>query len=154
MEILELQLRVSGHPSLEQDTKEDVMNEETFEPLPHSSQIRLLGQVAPESWLAAQVQNSAVFISQDWTVSIHGKNLINCVAAMSVLISSVGQELRAPVGVSLISHPSNRVEPLHLVLKRVDRRERIWGVIKWGATILISAGVGALIQWLIFGGRL
>ena len=154
MEILELQLRVSGHPSLDQHTKEDIMNEEAFEPLPHSSQVRLLGQVAPESWLAAQVQNSAVFVGENWVVSIYGRNLIRCVSAMFALLNSIGQKLKAPVEVGLLPSRNGNSMPLHTLLDRQDRRRRIVGVVKWGTTILISGLVGALIQLLFLGGLL
>ena len=122
--------------------------------MPHSLQMRLLGQVAPWNWLTAQVQDSAVFIAEDWLVSIHGKKLIDCVSAMSVLLNSIGQELDAPVAVDLLIHQGGDDEPLHRVLERQAKRDRVIGAIKWGATILVSAVVGALFQWLLFGGLL
>ena len=158
MEILELKLRVSGHPTLDQSTKEYLMAGEAFRPLPHSSHMRLLGQVAPGSWLTAQVQNSAVFLADDWVVSIHGKNLIHCVSAMSVLLNSIGQELDSPVAVDLLTHQNGSAESLYRLLDRQAKRNHIIGIIKWEATIVVSATVGALLQrlfqWLPFGGLL
>ena len=154
MEVLDLRIRVPDHPTLDQSTREALMAGEAFRPLTHSLQRRLLGQVAPGNWLTAQVQNSAVFIAEDWVVSIHGKKLIHGVSAMSVLLNSLGQELETPVSVDLLTHQNGNDEPLYRVLERQSKRGRIIGAIKWGATIMGSAVVGALLQWLLFGGLL
>ena len=73
---------------------------------------------------------------------------------MSVLLNSLGQELETPVSVDLLTHQNGNDEPLYRVLERQSKRGRIIGAIKWGATIMGSAVVGALLQWLLFGGLL
>ncbi len=127
---------------------------EVFRPLPHSLQSRLLGQVAPANWLAAQVQDSAVFIAEDWVVSIHGKKLIHCVSTMSVLLNSIGRNLNVPVEFDLLTPQNGNDEPLHRLLERQSRRDRAIGAVKWGATIIVSAVVGAVVQKLLLGGLL
>ena len=154
MEVLDLKIRVPDHPMLDQSTRESLAAGDALRPLPHSLQMRLLGQVAAGNWLTAQVQDSAVFIAEDWVVSIHGKKLIHCVSAMSVLLNSIGQELDAPVAVDLLTHQNGNDEPLHRVLEHQSKRDRAIGAIKWGSTIIVSAVVGALFQWLLFGGLL
>ena len=154
MEILDLKLRVPDHPALDQSTRESLLAGEAFRPLPHSLQLRLLGQVAPGNWLTAQVQDSAVLIAEDWVVSIHGKKLIHCVSTMSVLLNSIGRDLSAPVAVDLLTLQNGNDEPLHRSLERQSRRDRVIGAIKWGATIISSAVVGAVVQRLFLGGLL
>ena len=154
MEILDLTIRVPGHPKLDSSTKQSLMAGEAFNPLPHSLQWRLLGQVASGTWLTAQVQDSAVLVAEDWVISIHGKKLSHNVSAMAVLLNSIGQELNAPVSVDFPILQTGNGESLHISLRRQSRRDRIVGIIRWGATIVVSALVGAFVQWLFFGGGL
>ena len=154
MEILDLTIRVPGHPKLVPSTKESLMAGESFSPLPHSLQIQLLGQITPGNWLTAEVQDAAVLVAEDWVVSIHGKDLSTNVAVMAVLISAISQGLHAPVSVDLLTLQSGNGESLHDSLRRQFQRDRSIGTIKWGATIIASALVGALVQWLFFGGGL
>ena len=154
MEVLDLKLRVPNYPTLDQSTKESILAGEEFSPLPHSVQLRLLGQLAHGNWLATQVQDSAVLITEDWVVSIHGKKLVHTVSAMAVPLNSIGRQLNAPVEVDLLTLQSGHDEPLHLLLERQSRKDRVIGAVKWGATIIASALVGALVQWALFGGLL
>ena len=127
---------------------------EAFNPLPHSLQMQLWGHLAPEDWLTAQVQDSAVLVAEDWVVSIHGKNLSQNVSAMAVLVNTIGQELDAPVSVDFPILQNENGEPLHISLKRQSQRGRIFGPMRWGAAIIVSALVGAVVQWVFFGGGL
>ena len=154
MEVLDLKLTVLNHPTLDQSTKESLLAGEEFSPLPHSAQLRLLGQLAHGNWMASQVQNSAVLITEDWVVSIHGKKLVHTVSAMVVLLNSIGRQLNAPVEVDLLTLQNGHDEPFHRLLERQSRKDRVIGAMKWGATIIISALVGALVQWALFGGLL
>ena len=148
MEALELKIMVADHPTLDQSIRESLMAGEAFRPLPHSLQRQLLGQVASGNWLTAQVQDTAVLITEDWVVSIHGKKLIDSVSAMTVLLNSIGQESGVPVTVDLINQNVSD-EPLHRALERESRKQRVLGVIKWGLTIIVSAAAGALLQMLL-----
>ncbi len=152
MEVLDLKLRVPNHPTLDQATKESILTGEEFSPLPHSVQLRLLSQLANGSWLATQVQDSAVLITEDWVVSIRGKKLVHTVSAMAVLLNSIGRRLNAPVEVDLLTLQNKQDESLHLLLELQSRKDRVIGAVKWGATITVSALVGALVQWALFGG--
>jgi hypothetical protein len=155
MEVLDLKLRVPNYPTLDQATKESILAGEEFSPLPHSVQLRLLGQLAHGNWLVTQVQDSAVLITEDWVVSIHGKKLVHTVSAMAVLLNSIGRQLNTPVEVDLLTLQNGHDEPLHLLLERQSRKDRVIGAVKWGGvTIIVSALVGALVQWALFGGLL
>ena len=85
-------------------------------------------------------------------VSIHAKKLIDCVSAMSVLISTISEELNAPVAVDLLTHENSEGKSLHLILERQAQRERNLGTVKYMITIILSAGAGAFLQWLLLGG--
>ena len=107
-----------GHPTLDPSTKESLMAGEAFSPLPHSLQRRLWGQVVSETWLTAQVQDSAILVAEDWVVSIHGKKLSHNVSAMAVLLNSKGQELNTPVSVDFPTLQNGNGESLHTALRR------------------------------------
>ena len=154
MEILDLRIEVLGHPRLNLYTKEHLMAEEAFSPLPHSLQMQLFGHIASGNWLTAQVQDSAVLVAEDWTVSIHGKKLSQNVSAMAVLLNSISQGLNAPVSIDFPTLQSGSGEPLHTSLRRQSQKDRTIGIIRWGATIIVSALVGAFVQWLFYGGGL
>lgn len=124
---------------------------EAFSPLPHSVQRRLWGQVVPGAWLTAQVQDSAVFVAEDWVVSIHGKKLSHNLAAMAVLLNSVGQELNEPISVDFPTLQKGSGESFYTSLKRQSQRDRIVRIIVWVFTIVASALAGVFIQRLFFG---
>ena len=152
METLDIQLRVPGLPSLDQATRTSLMTGGTLRPLPLTLRRRLLGEAAPQaSWLAAQVHESAIFITDDWVVSIHGPKLIHCVSAMCLLINLVGQETNASVTIELLSPESRNENPLYRQLDRESRRTRIIGAIKWTLAVILSAAAGALLAWLLGG---
>ena len=154
MEILEVQLMVPGSPTLNQSTREALMAIEVFRPLPHSLIARLLARVVPgPNWLAVQVQNAAIFVADDWVVSIHGERLIDCVSAMFVLINSISREMDSSVEIQLLSPLNKNDNPLYRPLEREAKRDRTVAAVKWGLTIIVSALAGALLQWL-FGGDL
>ena len=152
MEALEVQFRIPGHPALEQATREALMDVEVFRPLPHTVIARLLAHVVPgTNWLTAQIQGAAVFVADDWVVSIHGEKLIDCVSAMCILINSVSRQLDSSISIDLLTPLGKGDNLLYRQLERESKKARTVAVIKWGLTILISALAGASLQWL-FGG--
>ena len=119
----------------------------------HDAQRRLLGHAAYGDWLSVEIEDVGVFVSPDWVVSIHGRRLYECVVAMSVLMSEIGQKLAVPVAFKL--HPQTsrgHDQSLYEVLKQQARRDQIVRWTKWVLTILASASAGALLQWAAFGG--
>ncbi len=127
---------------------------EVFRPLPHTVIARLLAQVVPgTNWLPAQIQGAAVFVADDWVVSIHGEKLIDCVSAMCILINSINRELDSSVSIDLLTPLGKNDNPLYRLLESELRRARAVALIKWGLTIIVIALAGALLQWL-FGGDL
>lgn len=146
-------MRVTGRPLLEQADRETLMAVEVFRPLPHSVIARLLTRaVAGPNWLASEIQDAAVLISDDWVVSIYGEKLIDCVSAMCALINSISWELDSAVAIEMLTPVKKNDHPLYRQMERESRRSRAMAAFKWGSTILASAIAGALLQWLLGGG--
>lgn len=153
MERLDLQISVPGYPTLSKRIRVALLEGEELTRMAHDAQQKLLGHAAYGDWLSAEIEDVGVFISPDWVVSIHGRRLFECVVAMSVLMSAIGQVLETPVAFKL--HPqtsSGHDQSLYEVLKQQTRRDQIVRWTKWGLTILASAVAGALLQWAVFGG--
>ena len=149
MEVLDIQLSVSDHPQLTADVKNDLMAMDAFEPLAHGTQTKLLSGLAPSGWLTAEVANSAVFVADDWTVSIHGKKLIHSFYAAMILTNSLGEILKSPVSVNLMIARNFNQEPLDVMLKKRLRNDRVLTVMKWSATIIASGIASVAIDRMI-----
>lgn len=153
MERLDLQIRVQGHLTLNSSTRQILMADEAFSPLSHNLRMRFLGQaVIGEDSLAAQIQECAVVITDEWVVSIHGKNLNRCFSAMVVLINAIGQRLEASVTIDLLTRLNGNGESLERSVEIEDRNARIKEVVKITLPAAATLLVGLLLQWLFFGG--
>ena len=158
MQILDLELTVPGCPAMDTSIREYLRNAEGFERLTHSMQKSVFGQVAPFGLFTAEIQGSAIVISEDWVVSIHGKKLINCVLALSVLLNVIGQRINAPVEVKVSPYQVGSDEPLHRVIGRQAKRSTILGYIEKVVFALLGAALGVvltlIVQWIISGSLL
>ena len=149
-----MQISVPGHSTLSESVRVALLKSEELTTMAHDVQRELLGHAAYGDWLSAEIGNVGVFIDPDWVVSLHGRRLFECVVAMSVLISAIGQELSAPVAFKIRPQTSRwRDKSLVEILKEQARRDQIIRGAKWGLTILASAASGALLQWAVFGGQ-
>ena len=156
MKTLDLRLQISGKETLDNETQQRLWTTGLFQPLSHSQQLRLLKHVVPGGAFAAQIQDSAIIITHDWVVSIHGKNILRCVSAMGPLLNSIVKELATAVELDVLTSRDNPRELFDHVLDRQRRIDFCKAVLKWGATIAISALAGAVsqrfLQWLPLGG--
>ena len=145
-----MHVRVSGHTTLDRSVKESLLADEAFAPLSNSLKVRLAGDVNPGAgWLSVQVQDTAVFIAEDWVISIHGARLLHCISAMCVVISVIGQQLDALVSIVLLNPLNKDDNRLYSLLNSERSRNRIRGGLFWVFTILTSGIVGALIGFSI-----
>ena len=145
-----MHVRVAGHATLDQSVKENLLADEAFSPLSNSLRGRLASNVNPgANWLIAKVQETAVFIAEDWVISIHGAKLLNCVSAMCVVINAIGQKLHALVSIVLLNPLNKRDNRLYSLLDDENRRERLKRLLVWVSTIAISALAGGAISLLI-----
>ena len=150
MKVLELKLRLPGLPALTAEIRAALLERELFEPLPHTRAFQIRGTpMAGSNWLMAQVQSSAVFISDDWSVSFHGRRLTDCIEGMCTVITALGQELATPVEISMMESSSNRSNALYRYLDRERALRRALGVGLWLLTLAAGGVVGSLLQWAI-----
>ena len=105
--------------------------------------------MAAPNWLMAQVQSSAVFISDDWSVSFHGRRLTDCIEGMCAVITALGQELATPVEISMMESSSNRSNALYRYLDRERALRRAFSVGLWLLTLAAGGAAGSLLQWAI-----
>ena len=153
MEILSVQLTVHSFLVLDQSARMTLRNSEVFSTLPiHRNQQVWRGPVPIEGCFTGQVQNCAVFISEDWIASIHGRRLIDCVSAMCAIVNALGQEFGTPVEIRLPYYSGAPGNELYRQLDReqITRRFRAFGL--WIFTLLAGGLAGAFIQWLLGGG--
>jgi hypothetical protein len=154
MEVLIVQLTVDRHPVLDQSARLVLRNSEAFSALPiHRIQQVWRGPLPVQGCFVAQVQDSAVFISEDWIASIHGRNLLVCLSAMCAIVNALGQEFETQVEIRLPYYPGAPGNELYRQLDREQAMRRFRAVGLWILTLVAGGIVGALLQWLL-GGRL
>ena len=150
MEILDIQLRVQGLPALDQTTRAALMAGEALRPLTSYLRSQLLEYPVPSRRaLEVQVQDSAVLITEDWTVMIIGGRLIHCVSAMCVLLSLIGRGLQTPVTVQLLTPAHRGRDPLYRMLNHEARKARVKRVIVWGLTIILTVALSVAASLLL-----
>lgn len=94
----------------------------------------------------ARIEESAVFITRDWEVTIRSRRLMDCVGVMCTLINVLGQEFEAAIEVGLTDPYDSGSSFLYRLLdwERAKRRYKEIGL--WFFTVVISGFVGAWIQ--------
>lgn len=152
MELLELELNVAGRPLMDQIAREQLLAGGVLERLEHSLRAKLPRLVSAHGSLTAQVEQTAVFITDDWVVSIYGKRLLQCVSAMLVLSNEIQNRLGETIDIRLRGLQQDEGDSLVQAVKAERRNGIILGSIKWAGTILISALAGAIVQWLFCQG--
>lgn len=151
MQWLEFKLTVPGHPLMDDMVKEQLLSEDALAPLAHSLRGPASDQLVPAGLFAVRVEQTRVFISNDWVVSIHAKKLIQCVSAMAILLSSIGRQLGEAVEVHILTSRGKDEETLEHSLRREEQKGRAIGFVKWAGTILAGAALGAFVQWMACG---
>lgn len=151
MEILELQLRVQGLPNLDDATRNTLIATGGYSALPlrRVSQI-WHGSVPGQLRLSLNVQGAAVFVTDDWVVSIHGKRLIDCVGSLCAIVSTLDSAFNASVTIDLLT--TSRVNDAKALFRQLDRERtlgRVKSVFVWAFTLLAGGLLGALIQSLV-----
>ena len=153
MESLVILLTLDGHPVLDQDARALLRNNEAFRLLqPDQAEQAWGGPVSSQIRFTVQTQESAIFITEDWVVTIRARRLIDCVGGMCAIINALSQEFGTPIVIELSDSHYSSGSSLQRQLdrERVMRRCRAIGL--WLFTIVISGLAGALIQWMFWGG--
>ena len=125
MTVLEIQDTVAGYESLNEEVKQKLMTAEDLSTLPPDLQRRVLGQIIPSSsWLAAEVDGSAVLVTDQWIVSIHGDSLAHCIAALVKYRNAVATRLDTAVTGELHTPFVVNTGPLSEVATRREQERR------------------------------
>jgi hypothetical protein len=153
---LEIQDRVNGYASLDQEIIRKLMGAEGFRPLTPVMQQRVLGQMIPSpSWLKAEASGSAIIVTNEWVVSVRGDSLEHCVAAMMQYRNAVAGQLGATVTGTLRTPAIDNIRPLHEVAARRESRWRLRGGVKTFSLLVAGALVSlvfTVVASLILGG--
>ena len=152
MELLEFKMEMSGRPSMDQAARELLLAGDAVQPLAHSLRSRIPQRPTAQGSLEVMVAETATFITDDWVVSIHSKKLTQCVAAMVALLNCTSSQLGELPDVKLLGLIHRPVVSLDKAIRQDKLKRNLLGAAKWGATILVSAGAGALLQWSISQG--
>ena len=153
MDVLDLQLRIPGYPALDQPTRTALRNLEVFQTLPMNRAVQVWrGQIPTEVCLSAQVLDAAVFFTEAWEISIHGRRLRDCVGSMCAIVSALGKEFQVPIEMGM-TEPSDTFG--NTLFRQLDRKEimrRGVAVAFWALTLIAGGLLGALVQRLLQGG--
>ena len=149
MTVLEVQDTVSGYESLDQEVIRRLMATEDFSTLVPSMQRRVLGQMMPSpSWLTAEVGGSAVLVTAQWVVSIHGDSLVHCVAVLVKYRNAVATALTATVTGEFRTPVVENTGPLHEQIRRREKRRRFKDSVGKAGWALAGAGTGFVLTLL------
>ena len=110
-------------------------------------QRRVLGQVIPSpSSLVAEVGGSAVFITNQWVVSIHGDSLAHCIEALLNYRNAIAVELGATVTGVLQTPVVENTGPLREVVTRRENERSSQRTINKFYWLIAGALAGAALS--------
>ena len=102
METLVAHLTVAKPTTPDDETRTAILGADGIDRLPPNRAEEAWGGALPgHLFLAARTQNSAVFLTTDWVVTVRSGKLIDCIAGMFKFIDVLGQHLGNPVGIEL-----------------------------------------------------
>ena len=126
------------------------MNTEGLKTLPPDPAKDAWGGTVPNQvCFIAQIQNSAVFFTEDWVVTIRSRKLIDCVAGMCGILNAFGQKFGPPVGIELSDTHDRGGSSLYRQLNRERKTRQFKEIGAWVMTILVSGVVGATISYIL-----
>ena len=135
---------------MDEDTRKLINEIGVFRPLPRSTPSKYLKNITIGSgYLLFRVQEAAVIIDEQWTVSIHAHKLRQCISSMTVLLNALAEEAGLRVTIELLEWVNDDGLSLDRALRRHDRMERIARYVEAGIMMLVGVLLGALISWLI-----
>ncbi len=146
MVVMGLQDAVSGYPRLDQQTKDRLMQSTELNSLTHNLQRQILGQVVTTpSALVAEVKDGAILVTNEWTVSIYGRDFEHCADVMMTYRNAIAEELKASVSGDILDPPSVATGPLgEWVTQQQKQRES-----RKNTRANIRLVVGAVLSWIL-----
>ena len=148
--VLEIHDTVSGYSGLNEEIIQKLMTMEGFSPLTPNLQRRVLGQMIPSpSWLVAEVDGTAVLVTNQWVVSIHGDSLAHCVAALVKYRNAVATNLAATVIGEIRTPFVENTGPLSEVAARREKEQSSEGRFKDNVRMAGWTIAGAIIGFAL-----
>lgn len=151
MNILDFQLGIQGHPTLDDSTRETIVTGSGFSSVPNSK----LGQIWSGSIpgtlrMNVEVYGTAVCVADDWATTIFGNKLEDCVRGLSAIVSILGETLGVPVQIELL-YPGGANSDRSLVaqLNRELFRGKIWAIARYVFTLLVGGAIGTGLSVLV-----
>ena len=149
METLRVQLTIDRRPILDQSTRMAIRNVEAIKGLPLDRAEQAWGSTVPSQIVfLAQVGDSAVFITEDWDVTIRSSRLVDCVGGMCTMLSVLGQEFSSPITVDLSDIDDHNINSLYDALDREQRVQRYW--VYGRVFITVSGWLAAIASVILF----
>lgn len=149
MTVLEIQDSVVGYEYLNEEVIQRLMTSEDLSALPPDLQRRVLGQMIPSpSWLVAEVDGSAVLVTNQWVVSIHGDSLAHCIAALVKYRNAVATRLDTTVTGELHTPFVENTGPLSEVATRREQERRFRDYVKMASWTFAGAVAGFVLTML------
>ena len=147
MKTVTVQLTVLDNPVLDQTTRVALRKVAVFRSLPPKRAEQAWGGIVPSQiHFLAQIERSAIFITENWEVTVRSPRLSDCFSDIFTVLNALERDLEMSVTVDLIDTPDSTKNPLYNQLDR-ERRMRTYRAIGlWVLTILVSGIVGAMIQ--------
>ena len=158
METVEFRLRVPGQYDLDPIARRALLDEGTLAEMPSEIARGLLERddMGPLFVFRVMLQDTGIFMTEDWVVRIVGDKVLDCVHALCALISLIIELFDTSVSVELITLKNISEHPLHRLLARRSMLARARGLLWWIlgtlAASVISGLVGAWIGITLFGG--
>lgn len=157
MRTLDFQLIVEGHPILDDPTRDMIITGSGLSRVPLSRLGQLWRGSIPNSLrLNLDVGGTGVCVTDDWTTTIFGNKLIDCVQELSAFVSILVETLGMPVSIDLLSAGGgSNNQSLAQQLDREQFRGKIWAGVRYAITLLVGAaagaGLSALVQQTVLG---
>ena len=118
-------MAIDRHPIFDQSTRMAISDVEAIKSLPLDRAEQAWGGTLPGQivfW--AQIGDSAIFVTEDWGVTIRSRRLIDCVGGMCTILSVLGQEFSSPIAVELSDVDAPNINSLYDDLDREQRVQR------------------------------
>lgn len=146
METLVAHLTVAERATPDDETIAAIIRADGIDRLPSNRAEEAWGGPLPSHlFLTARTQNSAVFLTTDWVVTVRSGKLIDCIAGMFKFIDVLGQHLGNPVGIELSDIHGRTSRTLYNQLDRQRTIRRFMDTAIWVVPILAGIGVSIAI---------
>ena len=150
MTVLDFQDAVAGYGNLNEEIVRKLMAADDLRVVPHSLQERVLGRlITSPNALVADVSGSVVVATGHWVVSIHGDSLIHCVDALLKYRNAVATQLSATVTGQLTTLLAENSGPLHRVVVRRVRKQRVRNFLNKACWLAAGALVGCTLTLIV-----